>query len=168
LPSFALTGSSSKFTQDEVLGGNQTLDTVGVSFSWPLFQGGAVASAVRQSRALYRQAQAAYDAMQRDTERQTRAAFRGIVSGIQRIGAARRAVNSGRDAVDASRRNVEFGTGTEFELLDAQNNYYTALRAYHQARYDYLTSALTLKQQAGRLTEHDLDAVDDLLIESGT
>jgi len=168
LPSFALTGSSSKFTQDEVLGGNQTLDTVGVSFSWPLFQGGAVASAVRQSRALYRQAQAAYDATQRDTERQTRAAFRGIVSGIQRIGAARRAVNSGRDAVDASRRNVEFGTGTEFELLDAQNNYYTALRAYHQARYDYLTSALTLKQQAGRLTEHDLDAVDDLLIESGT
>ena len=126
LPTFSLTGSSSKVTQDEVLGGNQTLDTVGVSFSWPLFQGGAVASAVRQSRALYRQAQAAYDAAQRDTERQTRAAFRGIVSGIQRIGAARRAVDSGHDAVEASRRNVEFGTGTEFDLLNAQNNYYAA------------------------------------------
>ena len=113
-----------------MLGGNQTLDTVGVSFNWPLFQGGAIASAVRQSRALFRESQANYEATQRDTERQTRAAFRGIVTGIQRIGAARRAVESGERAVEAMRRNVEFGTGTEFELLDAQNNYYTARRAY--------------------------------------
>jgi outer membrane protein len=168
LPTFSLTGSSSKVTQDAVLGSSQMLDTVGVSFSWPLFQGGAVASAVRQSRALYRQAQATYDAVQRDTERQTRAAFRGIVSGIQRIGAARRAVDSGHGAVEASRRNVEFGTGTEFDLLNAQNNYYAARRAYSQSRYDYLTSVLTLKQQAGRLSEHDLVAIDELLIESGS
>jgi outer membrane protein len=168
LPTFALTGSSSKITQDEMLGGNETLDTVGVSFSWPLFQGGAVASAVRQSRALYRQAQTVYDSAQREAERQTRAAFRNTVSGIQRIGAARRAVDSGAQAVEASRRNVEFGTSTEFELLDAQNNYFAARRAYSQTRYDYLTSVLTLKQQAGRLTEQDLIAIDDLLIEKSS
>jgi outer membrane protein len=168
LPTFSLTGGSSKLTQDEVLGGNQTLDTVGISFSWPLFQGGAVASAVRQSRALYREASAAYDSAQRDAERQARAAFRGVVTGIQRIGAARRAVESGQRAVEASRRNVEFGTGTEFDLLNAQNNYYAALRAYSQTRYDYLTNVLTLKQQAGRLSEPDLIAIDDLLIESGS
>ena len=168
LPTFSLTGATSKLTQDEVLGGNQTLDTVGISFSWPLFQGGAVASAVRQSRALYHEAQATYDSAQRDTERLTRASFRGIVSGIQRIGAAHRAVDSGQGAVEASRRNVEFGTGTEFDLLNAQNNYYTAVRAYSQSRYDYLTSVLALKQQAGRLGEHDLIAIDDLLIERGS
>jgi outer membrane protein len=165
LPTISLTGSGSKITQDLVLGGNQTLDTIGVSFTWPLFQGGAVASAVRQSRALYHESQATYQSVQRDTERQTRAAFRGIVTGIQRIAASRRAVDSGKLAVEAMRRNVEFGTGTEFELLDAQNNYYTARRAYAQARYDYLTSVLTLKQQAGRLTEQDLIAIDKLLIE---
>ena len=168
LPTFALTGSSSKITQNEVLGGNESMDTVGVSFSWPLFQGGAVASAVRQSRALYAQAQAVYDSTQRDAERQTRAAFRNTVSGIQRIQAARRAVDSGAQAVEASRRNVEFGTGTEFDLLNAQNNYFAARRAYSQTRYDYLTSVLTLKQQAGRLTEQDLIAIDDLLIEKNS
>lgn len=168
LPTFSLTGAGSKLTQNEVLGGNQTLNTVGVSFSWPLFQGGAVASAVRQSRALYRQAQATYDSAQRDTERQTRAAFRDIVSGIQRIRAARRAVDSGKGAVEASRRNVEFGTGTEFDLLNAQNNYYAAVRAYSQTRYDYLTNMLTLKQQAGRLGEIDLAAIDDLLVQTGS
>jgi outer membrane protein len=165
LPTLLLTGSTSKLSQNEILGGNQTLDTVGVSFSWPILQGGAVASAVRQSRALYRQAEAAFDAVLRDTEKQTRAAFRNIVSGVQRIGAARRAVASGRDAVEASRRSVEFGTGKEFDLLNAQNNYYVAIRAYNQARYDYLTSVLTLKLEAGRLTERDLIAIDDLLVE---
>ncbi len=166
LPTISLTGSGSKITQDAVLGGNQRLDTIGVSFSWPLFQGGAITSAVRQSRALFRESQAHYEAAQRSTETQTRAAFRGIVTGIQRIGAAHRAVDSGERAVEAMRRNVEFGTGNEFELLNAQNNYYTARRAYNQARYDYLTNVLTLKQQAGRLTEQDLIAIDNLLIEN--
>jgi outer membrane protein len=166
LPTISLTSSASRASQDEVLGGNQTLGIIGVSFSWPLIQGGAVASAVRQARALYREAQAQYDAAQRDAERHTRAAFRNVVSGVQRIAAARRAVASGRDAVEASRRNVEFGTGTEFDLLNAQVNYFTAVRAYDQARYDYLTNVLTLKQQAGRLSERDLIAIDELLVEN--
>ncbi|HEY2464087.1 MAG TPA: TolC family outer membrane protein [Steroidobacteraceae bacterium] len=165
LPTISLTGSGSKITEDPVLGGNQTLDTVGVSFNWPLFSGGAIASAVRQSRALFHQSQSNYEAARRNTEVQTRAAFRGIVSGIQRIGAARRAVDSGERAVEAMKRNIEFGTSNEFELLNAQTNYYTARRAYAQARYDYLTNVLTLKQQAGRLTEQDLVAIDNLLIE---
>jgi outer membrane protein len=165
LPTLLLTGSTSKLSQNEAFGGDQRLDTVGVSFSWPILQGGAVASGVRQSRALHRQAEAAFDAALRDTEKQTRAAFRNIVSGVQRIAAARRAVASGRDAVEASRRSVEFGTGKEFDLLNAQNNYYVAIRAYNQARYDYLTSVLTLKLEAGRLTERDLIAIDDLLVE---
>jgi outer membrane protein len=168
LPTISLIGSGFKITQDEVLGGNQTLDTVGASFNWQVFSGGAIASAVRQSRALFRESQANYEATKRSTETQTRAAFRGIVTGIQRIAAARRAVDSRERAVEAMRRNVEFGTGNEFELLDAQNNYYAARRAYAQTRYDYLTNVLTLKQQAGRLTEQDLVAIDNLLIEKAT
>ena len=164
LPTLVLTGSTSHLYQDQALGGDEPFDSVGVSFNWPLFQGGAVASAVRQSRAVWRQADAQYDSAQRDTERQTRAAYRGIVTGIARIAAARRAADSGSSAVDASRRNLEFGTGTEFDLLNAQNNYYAAQRAYSQTRYDYLTSVLTLKQQAGRLSEGDIAAIDALLV----
>lgn len=164
LPSVTLNGSSSRSWQDLAFGGKQTLDSVGVSFNWPLFQSGAVASEVRQSRALYRQAEAQYDSAQRDSERQTRAAYRGVVTGILRISAARRAVESGRQAVEASQRNVEFGTGSVFDLLNAQNNYYAAQRAYSQTRYDYLTAVLTLKQQAGTLAERDLEAIDGFLV----
>ena len=167
LPTLSLNVSASHTWQDLAFGGNQSLDAVGVSFSWPLFQSGAVSSAVRQSRALYRQAEALYDSAQRDTERLTRAAYRGVVTGISRIGAAKRAVASGRESVEASQRNVEFGTGSVFDLLNAQNNYYAAQRAYSQTRYDYLTALLTLKQQAGRLLERDLEVIDGLLITSG-
>jgi outer membrane protein len=164
LPNITLNGSDSHSWQDLAFGGRQTLDTVGVSFNWPLFQSGAVSSAVRQSRALYRRAQALYESVQRDSERQTRAAYRGVVTGILRISAARRAVESGRQAVEASQRNVEFGTGSVFDLLNAQNNYYAAQRAYSQTRYDYLTAVLTLKQQAGRIRADDLEVIDGLLV----
>ena len=165
LPTLSLTAASSRYWQGDELGGNQSLDTIGVSFVWPLFQGGAVASAVREARAVYRQAEAQFDAAQRATERQTRAAYRGVVTGIARIRATRRAVDSSRDALEASRRNVEFGTGTEFDLLNAQNNYYSAQRAYSQTRYDYLTNLLNLELQAGRLSEQDLANIDALLVE---
>jgi len=164
LPTLSLNVSTSHTWQDPAFGGNQSFDAAGVSFNWPLFQGGAVASAVRQSRALYRQAEALYDTAQRDTERLTRASYRGVVTGIARIGAAKHAAESARASVEASQRNVEFGTGSVFDLLNAQNNYYAAQRAYSQTRYDYLTALLTLKQQAGRLGERDLEVIDGLLV----
>jgi outer membrane protein len=168
LPTLNLNVSTSHTWQDSAFGGNQSLDAVGLAFNWSLFQGGSVSSAVRQSRALYRRAEALYDTTQRDTERLTRAAYRGVVTGISRIGAAQRAVSSGQEAVEASQRNVEFGTGSVFDLLNAQNNYYAAQRAYSQTRYDYLTAVLTLKLQAGRLLEHDLEMIDGLLVTNGS
>jgi outer membrane protein len=164
LPNVSLVGSSTRTWQDPVLGGDQTFDGVGLSLNWPLFQGGAIASGLRQSRALYRQAQADYETAVRETESHARAAYRGVVTGIDRISAARRAVDSTRAAAEASRRNVEFGTGTEFDLLNAQNNYAFALRSYSQTRYDYLANLLLLERLAGRLTERDLQAIDDLLL----
>ena len=164
LPTLTLGGSTQHTWQQPAFGGNETDQSINLSINWPLFQGGAVASSMRQSRALYRQALAQYEAIKRDTERQTRAAYRNVVSGIERITVARRAVESGRVAVEASQRNLEFGTGGEFELLNAQSNYSNAQRAYSQTRYDYLTALLTLKQQAGRLSEADLAAIDAMLV----
>ncbi len=164
LPTLTLSGSAEHTWQDPAFGGSQTDQMIGVSINWPLFQGGAVASAMRQSRAQYRGMLAQYEGLKRDTERQTRAAYRNVLSGIERVTVAQRAVESGRVAVEASQRNVEFGTGGEFDLLNAQSNYYNAQRAYFQTRYDYLTALLTLKQQAGRLSEQDLAAIDALLV----
>ena len=165
LPSVVLTGGRTRAWQDLTIGGNQADDQIGVSVTWPLFQGGAVASQVRQSRALWKQALAQYAGTQRDTERLTRSSYRDVVTGIARIAAARRSVESFGVAMEADRRNLEFGTSGEFQLLSTQNQYYFAQRLYSQTRYDYLTALMTLKQQAGRLSEADLAAIDGLLVE---
>jgi outer membrane protein len=165
LPTVVLSGGRSRAWQDLTIGGDTADDQIGVSVNWPLFQGGAVASQIRQSRANWKQALALYAGAQRDTERLTRSAYRDVVTGISRIAAAKRSEDSWRVAVEASKHNVEFGTGVEFNLLDAQNNYYFAQRGYSQTRYDYLTALLTLKQQAGSLSEADLATIDGLLVE---
>jgi outer membrane protein len=165
LPSVVLGGSRSRSWQDLTIGGNGATDQIGVSVTWPLFQGGAVLSQIRQSRANWKQALAIYAGAQRDAERLTRSSYRGVVTGISRIGAAQRSVESWRAAVEASRRDVEFGKGVEINVLVTQNNYYGAQLQYSQTRYDYLTALLTLKQQAGRLSEADLASVDGLLVE---
>ncbi len=166
LPSVALTGGRTRAWQDLTIGGNQADDQIGVSLTWPLFQGGAVASQIRQSRANWKQALATYAGAQRDAERLTRSSYRGVVTGISRIGAARRAMDSAGVSVQATERNLEFGIpGAEFNLLTAQNIYYGTQNLYSQTRYDYLTALLTLKQQAGRLAEADLAAIDALLVE---
>jgi outer membrane protein len=167
LPTLSLNGSVGRSTAELVIGGNQTLNVVGLSINWPLFQGGAVASAVRQSRALYHQSEAELESAQRDTERMTRAAYRNVVTGIERIGAARRAVASSAQAVEAARRDIEFDVGSEFALLNYQQSYYAAVSALNQARYDYLTNGLTLKQQAARLTQADVAGIDALLVTQG-
>jgi outer membrane protein len=166
LPSVALTGGRTRAWQDLTIGGNQADDQIGVSLTWPLFQGGTVASQIRQSRANWKQALATYAGAQRDAERLTRSSYRGVVTGISRIGAARRAMDSAGVSVQATERNLEFGIpGAEFNLLTAQNIYYGTQNLYSQTRYDYLTALLTLKQQAGRLSEADLAAIDALLVE---
>jgi outer membrane protein len=165
LPSVVLTGGRTRAWQDLTIGGNQADDQIGVAVTWPLFQGGAVASEVRQSRAVWKQSLALYAGAQRDAERLTRSSYRNVVTGIARIGAARRAMQSAGLAVQASQRNLEFGTGAEFSLLSFQNSYYVAQNLYSQTRYDYLTALLTLKQQAGRLSEADLATIDALLVE---
>ncbi|MEJ0008165.1 MAG: TolC family protein [Steroidobacteraceae bacterium] len=69
LPSVQLGASRSRSWADLTIGGNGANDQIGVSVTWPLFQGGAVASQIRQSRANWKQALANYAGTQRDAER---------------------------------------------------------------------------------------------------
>ncbi|MGH8445602.1 MAG: TolC family protein, partial [Solimonas sp.] len=157
-----------KTDQPDVLGGDQRVDSIGVVAEWPIFQGGLVRSQSREASARFRQASADYDGRIRLAERDTLAAYRGVLAGIRNIRSGQLAVQANKTALDASQNGVEAGTRTEFDLLNAQNNYYSALRAYYQSRYDYLNNTLRLKAQAGRLTEADLEAVDAVLAGDGT
>lgn len=169
-PTVSLQGSLGKTEVPEVpevLGGNQRIDSIGVYAEWPIFSGGLVRSQGREANARFRGASADYESRVRLAERDTLAAFRGVLAGIRNVRSAQLAVQANRTAVEASENGVEAGTRTEFDLLNAQTNYYAALRAYYQSRYDYLRNVLRLKAQAGRLGEADLAEVDAVLADDG-
>lgn len=168
LPTVSLQGSIGKTDLPPALGGNERVDSIGVVAEWPIFQGGLVRSQSREAQARFHQAQADYDGRVRLAERDTLAAYRGVLAGVHNIRAAQLAVQANQTAVTASQNGVEAGTRTEFDLLNAQTNYYAALRAYFQSRYDYLTNTLRLKAQAGRLSENDLAAIDAVLADDKT
>jgi outer membrane protein len=166
-PTLSLQGSMGRADLADDLGGDQRIDRIGLVAQWPLLQGGLVRSRQRAASAELRKTYAAYEGRVRQAERDTLAAYRGVLAGIRAIRAGQRAVAANQTALDASRNGVESGTRTEFDLLNAQNNYYAALRAYTQSRYDYLSNSLRLKAQAGRLSVDDLAAIDALVLADG-
>jgi len=162
-PTFAIEAAAGRTQRHDAFGDDLDDASVALTFSWPLYEGGITRSRVREAEATTKQIAAEYENLRRQIERATRAAFRGVTTGVDRVTAAKQSADSSARAVEASRRGVEFGTRTELDALNTQTNFFTALRAYQQSRYDYLRAVLTLKQLAGRLTEADLEEIDRLL-----
>jgi outer membrane protein len=104
----------------------------------------------------------------RETERQTRDAYLGVISEKRRVEALDQSVTSSRTALEATQAGFEVGTRTIVDVLDSQFALYRAITLYYQARYDYLMNYLRLKQAAGSLEIQDLELIDRYLVDRPT
>jgi len=143
------------------LGSDDT--TVELLLSVPIYSGGAVSSRTRQAGYLLDARSQDLDDIQRTTVRQARNSYRGVLSGIEEVGAFGQAVISAQSAVDATQAGFEVGTRTIVDVLIAQQRFYQAQRDNSLARHAYILSHLRLKLVAGLLTEDDLRVVNQLL-----
>jgi outer membrane protein len=139
-------------------GRNWSLDV-----QFPIFTGGLNQSRIRQSVHLHRSAQEALERIARQTERQTRDAYLGVISEISRVRALRQSVESNRTSLRATEAGFEVGTQTTVNVLQAQQLLRQAETAYSRSRYDYIMNILLLKQAAGTLGDADLQQVDGWL-----
>ncbi|MBI5460829.1 MAG: TolC family outer membrane protein [Gammaproteobacteria bacterium] len=148
---------------DSNLSGIRTLErndgAVGVQLNVPLYQGGYVNSKAREARYRFDEARERLDASQRATERQTRDAYRGVISGMSEVRAATQARTSSTTALEAAQTGYEVGTRTIVDVLDAQRALSLAELNLSQARYTYLLNTLRIKQAAGTLAPTDLEAL---------
>ncbi len=164
LPTLSVVGATQRQKSDYEFSGDTINDTIGLQLNLNLFEGGLVASQVRQAIATWKQAQAQYEGQRRTVDQGARDAYEGVISGIAGVNANRQAVLSNQTSLAATQVGLKVGTRTEVDVLNAQQTLAAAQRSYYQSRYDYLRSVLSLKQQAGRLTESDLAAIDNLLV----
>jgi outer membrane protein len=163
LPTLAAVGSVSRRDSELRSSGDSITDSIGVQLNWRLFQGGWVASRQREARAVREEATAQYERLRRATDQSTRDAYEGVISGIASVKANKQAVLSNRTSLEATKLGLKVGTRTELDVLAAQQATAAAQRNYYRARYDLLSSLLSLKQTAGHLDEADLAKIDDLL-----
>jgi outer membrane protein len=140
-----------------------TRDSVSVQFSVPLFEGGRTTSRVREAVHLHRASREKLQRIARETERQTRDAYLGVLSEISRVNALGQAVQSSRTALEATQAGFDVGTRTIVDVLNSQRALYTAITNYYQSRYTYIGNVLRLKLAAGNLMIQDLEEIDQFL-----
>jgi outer membrane protein len=140
-----------------------TTDQIALQLQVPLFQGGSVASKVRESLARRDEAREGLEQTRREVTRQAREAYVAVVSGISRVKALEQALASNQRALESTVQGFETGVRTGIDVLNAQRDLYRAKRDLSQARYNYLVSRLRLKAAAGTLGEDDVLALNALL-----
>lgn len=134
-----------------------------VNLSWDLFNGGITHFTVAQSEYTYQADKYTAEQTKRTTASNVRQALRNIVSDISQVKALRQAVISGESSVKATRAAYEVGTRTIVDLLNEQSNLFNSQQQYADAIFKYITDSLSLKFQAGILTEQDIIAINQWL-----
>lgn len=140
-----------------------TSDSIGIQVNIPIFRGGGTSSRVREAVYLHRASLEQLQRVTRETERQARDSYLGVLSERSRVDALRQAVSSSQTALEATQAGYEVGTRTIVEVLNSQFAVYAAVTNYYQSRYDYIMNVLRLKQAAGNLQIQDLEEIDEWL-----
>jgi outer membrane protein len=143
-----------------LVSGTVTSQTVGLQLNIPIFQGGSVSSKVREAIANQEKAKQDLELANRLAALQTRQAFLGVTSGMAQVKALEQALVSSQSSLDSTRLGQEVGVRTNVDVLNAQQQLYTAKRDLSQARYNYIISQLRLKSAVGTLQDEDVEQVN--------
>jgi adhesin transport system outer membrane protein len=116
---------------------SQKRDTsASVVLNWNLFNGGSDVARVRQATALLNQAADTRDKACRDVRQTAAIAYNDVNRLIEQMGSLERNVNASEKARDAYRQQFEIGQRSLLDVLNAENELYSAKRALVSAEFD--------------------------------
>lgn len=137
--------------------------TIGLQLQVPIYQGGAISSREREAAINQQTAKDQLEQARREVGLQTRQAYLNVASAVAQVKAYEQALASSQSSLDSTSLGYEVGVRTSVDVLNAQQQYYSAKRDLLQARYTWLLSVIKLKAAAGLLTEDDLAATSSML-----
>ena len=165
-PTLDLSGSRDrKDVNGSLFGGGSDVKSneIMLKLNVPLFDGLGTTAQVDQAFKHHETAQADLERDRRQVERQARAAYQGLSSGIVRTRALDQSVAAYESARQLKEEGYKAGISTVIGVIDAERDLYAAKRDAAQARYDYQLNALRLKQAAGSLNIDDLLLLSNLM-----
>ncbi len=145
---------------------DQERTQVNISFNLPIYSGGGVSAAVQEQVYLHRASRENYEKNARNTEREARDAYLGVIAEIARVRALARSVESNQTALEATEAGYDVGTRTTVDVLNARESLFRAETQYARSKYDYLNNVLKLKLAAGTLNGTDVDEINNWLVVS--
>jgi outer membrane protein len=137
--------------------------SVTLSVTVPIWSSGGTTSRIRQSSYRWQAAKQRLERVSRETERNSRDAYLGVVSEISRVQALKQALESSATALRATEAGYDVGTRTAVDVLASRQTLVQQQTAYSRSRYDYMLNVLRLKQAAGILDRKALEDVNSWL-----
>ncbi len=145
------------------LGSETRQGTIGLQFSLPLYEGGAISSRERESAANYMRAKEDLQNARRSAVLAAQRSFLAVTDGIEGVKALKQALVSSRSSVESNKLGYEVGVRINIDVLNAQQQLFSTQRDLALVRYNTILSQLRLKAAAGSLTDQDLDEVNRVL-----
>lgn len=124
----------------------------GVDISFNAFRGGYTMAEVGKARAQYQKVLARRDQLYRTVLAETNSAYQGMLDGVSQVMAERTAVESNQSALRHTQQGYLSGTQTILDVLDQQNQLFSAERTYVEGRISYLNNIIKLERAAGTLS----------------
>jgi outer membrane protein len=138
--------------------------SIGLQLQIPLYQGGATSSKVRQAVLNKQKAQDDVEIARRQTELETQRAYLNLSTSIAQVKALNQALISSQSQVDSTKLGYEVGVRTSIDVLNAEQQLFSAKRDLLQARYNYLVNIIRLKTASGVVAETDLLDINQQLV----
>ena len=145
-------------------GSDMTVATIGLQLQIPIYQGGYVSSKVREASANQQKALDDLEFAKRQADLDTQSAYLNLVSSIAQIKAYEQALVSSQSQLDSTNLGYEVGVRNSVDVLNAQQQFFSAKRDLLQSHYTYLLNVLSLKFAVGLLSEADLESVNQQLV----
>ncbi len=133
-----------------------TVRSIGIQVNIPLYSGGSVNASTRQAVANQERAKAERDVKLNEILLDLRKNYDSVASSVARIDALVKAVESAKLLMTATTQSIKGGVRINLDLLNAQEQLYTAQRDLAQARYTYLLGSLKLRAGTGALSSDDV------------
>jgi outer membrane protein len=142
-------------------GSSQVHDsTVSLNLAVPLVAGGQVIAKTHQAQYDYQAATQKLEQQIRTTENSARQSYLGVMAGISKIAADKKAIQSSKSSLEGMEAGYRVGTEILVNVLNQQQTVFENEVKYARDRYAYINSLLTLKQAAGTLSPEDLVAIN--------
>jgi outer membrane protein len=139
--------------------------SVGLQLQVPLYQGGGTASRVRQAVLNKQKAVNDVDIARRQTSQETQRAYLNLNTSIAQVKAYEQALVSSQSQLESTHVSYDVGLRTSVDVLNAQQQLFSAKRDLLQARYSYLVNIIRLKTASGVVAESDLVDINQQLVQ---